>query len=53
MSTYTKPYLALQEQLDLLKPRGMKITDERTAIKYLKRIRKSTKALPDNADPRL
>lgn len=38
MSAYKKPYLTFQEQLELLKKRGLAVTDDRIAIKYLKNI---------------
>lgn len=38
MSTYNKPYLTHQKQLSLLISRGMSVTNEESAIKYLERI---------------
>lgn len=38
MSTYQKPYLTFEQQLDLLKSRGLEVTDNRKAISYLSRI---------------
>lgn len=38
MSTYNKPYLTLQQQLQLLKARGLGITDDAAALSYLGRI---------------
>ena len=38
MSTYNKPYLSFQQQLELLKARGLEVTDDVAAISYLERI---------------
>lgn len=38
MSTYKKPCLTLQQQMQLLKARGLEITDDAAAISYLGRI---------------
>ena len=38
MSTYNKPYLSFQQQLELLKARGLEVTDDAAAISYLERI---------------
>jgi len=38
MSTYNKPYLTFQQQLELLKARGLEVTDDATALSYLSRI---------------
>lgn len=38
MSTYRKPYLTFQEQLALLKSRGLRVTDDAVALSYLERI---------------
>lgn len=38
MSTYTKPYLTFQKQLELLKSRGMEVTNEDVALAYLRRL---------------
>jgi len=36
--TYTKPPLSVQEQINLLKSRGLQIPDESRAIRYLQNI---------------
>lgn len=38
MSLYNKPYLSFTEQLDLLKSRGLEVTDGETAKNYLHRL---------------
>lgn len=38
MSTYNKPYLTFQQQLELLKSRGLGVTDDAAALSYLGRI---------------
>lgn len=38
MSTYTKPHLSFQEQLELLKSRGLDVTDDAAALSSLSRI---------------
>lgn len=38
MSTYSKPYLTYQQQLELLKSRGLEVTDDAAAISCLSRI---------------
>jgi abortive infection bacteriophage resistance protein len=38
MSLYTKPHLSFEQQLDLLKARGLQITDDSAALTYLQRI---------------
>jgi abortive infection bacteriophage resistance protein len=38
MSTYNKPYLTFQEQLTLLKSRGLIVTDDKAALQYLRRL---------------
>jgi len=38
MSTYNKPYLTFQQQLDLLKSRGLEITNDTAALEYLQRL---------------
>lgn len=38
MSLYKKPHLSFAEQLDLLKSRGLEVTDENTAKNYLHRL---------------
>lgn len=38
MSTYNKPYLTFQQQLELLKSRGLVVTDDAAALSYLGRI---------------
>lgn len=35
---YTKPYLAIPDQIDLLKSRGMTVADQSKAEEYLQRI---------------
>jgi abortive infection bacteriophage resistance protein len=37
-STYNKPHLSFQQQLDLLKIRGLEVTDDAAALGYLARI---------------
>lgn len=38
MSTYKKPYLTFDQQLTLLKSRGLEITDDAIALEYLRRL---------------
>ncbi|NQW85093.1 MAG: Abi family protein [Alcaligenaceae bacterium] len=38
ISTYSKPYLSFQQQLALLKARGLEVHDNATALAYLNRI---------------
>jgi abortive infection bacteriophage resistance protein len=38
MSTYKKPYLSFEAQLELLKNRGLEITNDAIALEYLRRI---------------
>lgn len=38
MSTYKKPYLTFERQLDLLKSRGLEVTNEGVALEYLRRL---------------
>jgi abortive infection bacteriophage resistance protein len=38
MSTYTKPYLTFKEQLELLKSRGLEVTNDSVALEYLRRL---------------
>jgi len=38
VSTYNKPHLSFQQQLDLLKARGLEVTDDVAALAYLARI---------------
>ncbi len=38
MSIYSKPYLTFEQQLELLKSRGLQITNDAKAIEYLRRI---------------
>jgi abortive infection bacteriophage resistance protein len=38
MSTYSRPHLTYEKQLDLLKARGLTVTDDAAALAYLKRI---------------
>jgi abortive infection bacteriophage resistance protein len=38
MSTYNKPYITFNEQLNLLKSRGLEITDDAIALEYLRRL---------------
>src|SRR5690242_9811884 len=38
MTTYSKPYLSLPQQLALLESRGMQISDKPKALSYLERI---------------
>lgn len=38
MSSYKKPYLTFQQQLDTLKQRGLEITDDKMALEYLRRL---------------
>lgn len=38
MLKYSKPYLTLEQQLQLLKNRGMEISDDQTAINHLRKI---------------
>ncbi|MBF0630285.1 MAG: Abi family protein [Magnetococcales bacterium] len=38
MSTHRKPYLTFQQQLELLKARGLEVTDDAAARSYLRRI---------------
>jgi abortive infection bacteriophage resistance protein len=37
-STYNKPHLSFQQQLELLKARGLEVTDDVAALAYLSRI---------------
>ncbi len=37
-TTYQKPFLRFAEQLQLLKARGLRVSDETTAMDYLRRI---------------
>ena len=37
-TTYQKPFLSFEAQLQLLKARGLGVTDEATAVDYLRRI---------------
>lgn len=38
MSSYTKPWVSYEDQLDLLISRGLEVTDRQRALEYLKRI---------------
>lgn len=38
MSRYNKPYLTFEQQLELLKSRGLKVTNDSTALEYLRRL---------------
>ena len=38
MSTYTKPYRTFKQQLELLKSRGLEITNDAVALEYLRRL---------------
>lgn len=38
MSTYKKRYLTFEEQLELIKSRGLEVTDDAMALDYLRRI---------------
>jgi len=38
MSSYNKPYLTFDQQLELLKSRGLEVTNHQTALMYLKRV---------------
>lgn len=38
MSRYRKPYLTFEQQLDLLKSRGLEVTNDNTALEYLRRL---------------
>jgi len=38
MSTYKKPYLTFGQQLDLLKSRGLEVTNDSVALEYLRRL---------------
>ncbi|RMX14875.1 Abi family protein [Legionella jordanis] len=38
MSLYNKPYLTFDQQLNLLKSRGMEVTNEKIALEYLRRL---------------
>lgn len=38
MSTYNKPHLSFQEQLNLLKSRGLEITNDKISLEYLSRL---------------
>jgi abortive infection bacteriophage resistance protein len=38
VSTYNKPHLSFQQQLELLKARGLEVTDDVAALAYLSRI---------------
>ena len=38
MTTYNRPWKSYEEQLELLKSRGMVVTDEQAALSYLERV---------------
>jgi abortive infection bacteriophage resistance protein len=38
MSIYNKPHLTFEQQLALLKSRGLEVTDEKAALEYLRRL---------------
>src|SRR5262249_30122498 len=38
MSSYSKPYLTFEEQLNLLKSRGLQVTNDNKALEHLRRI---------------
>jgi abortive infection bacteriophage resistance protein len=38
MSTYSRPHLTYEKQLDQLKSRGLAVTDDAAALAYLKRL---------------
>ncbi len=38
MSTYNKPYHTFEEQLELLKSRGLEVTNDQVALEYLHRL---------------
>jgi abortive infection bacteriophage resistance protein len=38
MSTYNKPYRTFEQQLKLLKSRGLAVTNDRVALEYLRRL---------------
>lgn len=38
MSTYNKPYLNFDQQLELLRSRGLEVTNESVALEYLRRL---------------
>lgn len=38
MSTYPKPYRTFEQQLELLKSRGLEITNDSAALEYLRRL---------------
>lgn len=38
MSYYKKPYLTFEQQLELLKSRGLEVTDDSAALEYLRRL---------------
>ena len=38
MSIYKKPYLTFEHQLELLKSRGLAVTDDKIALEYLRRL---------------
>ncbi|MDP3268324.1 MAG: hypothetical protein Q8M40_04680 [Legionella sp.] len=38
MSRYNKPYLTFEQQLELLKSRGLEVTNDITALEYLRRL---------------
>jgi abortive infection bacteriophage resistance protein len=62
MSSYSKPFLSFEQQLALLKTRGLIVTDHQTAIDYLSRVGyyhlsaywySLRKRSPDQSAPRL
>ncbi|TIE18471.1 abortive phage resistance protein, partial [Legionella pneumophila] len=38
MSHYNKPYLTFEQQLELLKSRGLEVTNDKVALEYLGRL---------------
>ena len=38
MSRYNKPYLTFEQQLELLKSCGLEVTNDSTALEYLRRL---------------
>jgi len=38
MSTYNKPYRTFEQQLELLKSRGLEVTNDSVALEYLRRL---------------
>lgn len=38
MSTYNKPYLTFDQQLELVRSRGLEVTNESVALEYLRRL---------------